>query len=218
MGLAAASLTLTLAACSAEASATGARSASPGTTGVPSTPATSAAAPASGPSTAAYLPEVPAKPAVVAADVADKAHAVDFVVAWFQGLNRAFATGDADVLRESTGLGCFTCQNWVIEIQDLSDGGLTRRGGQVELGTVVYRGRQGENFLFRASLTRRAGALVDASGATVGTLPESGQQVVDLMVGVSTSSVTGNKSWTMRSVAEPPPDNGQLPVAPAPTP
>lgn len=157
---------------------------------------------------ASYTPPSRA-PEVVPASTVDLDAATTFVITWFETLNYGFATGDADPLRTSTGLGCFTCANWITEIQSQADQDVRRVGGSVHVVdmasvAVAPGGRSGEpeDFVFRARLSRDAGALVAADGTRT-PLDASQGEVVDLTVGLSTSSLTGETSWTMKSIAAP---------------
>jgi hypothetical protein len=141
-------------------------------------------------------------PATVSATSVDKDHAVDFLLTWVDVLNYGFATGDADPLRHSTAMGCYTCANWIIDVQTQRDQQLTRDGGRVRIDSAVFRGTAEGLFFFRASLTQDAGRLSDDRGQVV-PIPASGPEVVDLAVGISTSSITGAKSWTMKSIEAP---------------
>ncbi|MGW5240179.1 DUF6318 family protein [Monashia sp. NPDC004114] len=141
-------------------------------------------------------------PATVSTTSVDKDRAVDFLLTWVDVLNYGFATGDADPLRRSTAMGCYTCANWIIDVQTQRDKQLTRDGGRVRIDSAVFRGTTDGLFFFRASLTQDAGSLSDGRGKIV-PIPASGPEVVDLAVGISTSSVTGAKSWTMKSIEAP---------------
>lgn len=154
----------------------------------------------------AYLPPSTAPDAVPVATV-DLDTATTFVVAWFETLNYGLATGDADPLREMTGLGCFTCANWIIEIQTQADGGARREGGSVHVVDMARvaaaaPGGQPEDFTFRARLTRDAGELIAPDGTRT-PLDASQGEVVDLTVGLSTSTLTGETFWTMKSITAP---------------
>ncbi|GAB3056374.1 hypothetical protein GCM10027053_17060 [Intrasporangium mesophilum] len=127
---------------------------------------------------------------------------MDFLLTWVDVLNYGFATGDADPLRRSTAMGCYTCANWIIDVQTQRDKQLVRDGGRVRIDSAVFRGTTDGLFFFRASMTQDAGSLSDGRGKIV-PIPASGPEVVDLAVGISTSSITGAKSWTMKSIEAP---------------
>lgn len=132
----------------------------------------------------------------------DRTVAGIFVLAWFETLNYGFATGDADPLRASVGLGCFTCANWIIEVQTQADEGLAREGGYVHVRDLVYLGPEGDDFLFRARLDRDPGTLTTADGSQTALAAGSGE-VVDLRVGVVTSSLTDSSAWSMKAITAP---------------
>ena len=128
-------------------------------------------------------------PTPVAVAVVDTDTAVDFVMAWFELLNYGFASGDADPLRQSTGLGCFTCANWIREVQGMADQNAERSSAFIHVDGMALIGQADENFSFRASLVQDAGTL--------------STEIVELTVGISTSSLSGARNWTMKSITPP---------------
>lgn len=142
-------------------------------------------------------------PPPVPVESPDETRAADFVLAWFETLNYGFATGDADPLRQAVTLGCFTCANWVIEVQTQADRDLDREGGYVHVRDLAYIGPTGEDFAFRAVLNRDPGALTAPDGTRTAVDASSGE-VVDLTVGLSSSSLTNTTSWAMKAVTAPP--------------
>ena len=128
-------------------------------------------------------------PSPVSVAVVDTDTAVDFVMTWFELLNYGFASGDADPLRRSTGLGCFTCANWIREVQTTADQNAERSSAFIHVDGMALIGQADQNFSFRASLVQDAGTL--------------STEIVELTVGISTSSLSGARSWAMKSIVPP---------------
>jgi hypothetical protein len=144
-----------------------------------------------------------APPNEVPVGSADLDAATDFVLAWFQALNYGLATGDADPLRRTTSLACFTCAAWVTQVQQQHDAGEHRDGGLVSLGGAAAVGMVGEDFVLRASIQQQPGT-VSGGNASVRPVPAAGSvEVVDLRVGVSTASMDGKPRWTMKAITPP---------------
>ena len=158
---------------------------------------------------ATYQPPATAPPPLPVATI-DKTQAGIFVLVWVETLNYGYAHNDADPLRRSITLGCFTCANWVIDVQTHKNKGITQTGGAVHVRQLAYLGPTGTDFLFRALLDRDPGTTTTKSGVASPVVGSTGQ-VVDLQVGVTTSSLTNNNAWTMKSITTPP-------SAPAPSP
>lgn len=156
-------------------------------------PSVPAPPPYEAPSTAPSLP---------ATNVEDVDRARDFVLAYVETLNYGYATGDADPLRKVTSLSCFTCQQWIIEIATLEEEGLTREGGSVLVSTI---GTVGETttggFQFRVVLDRLPGEVTDGEGDSIAF--DASTEIVDVAVGVQTSGITGDTTWTMSTVQAP---------------
>jgi len=154
----------------------------------------------------------PAAPAYVAPSVAPSLPATDidtseqgreFVLAYFETLNYGYATGDADPLRAVTSLSCFTCQQWIIEIATLQEEGLTREGGSLLVSTIGTVGQAvGGGYQFRVELDRLPGQVTDASGENTLEFGAS-TEFVDITVGLQTSGLTGETTWTTSSVTAP---------------
>ena len=133
----------------------------------------------------------------------DKTKAAIFVLVWFETLDYSYASGDADPLRQTIALGCFTCANWIIEAQTQADKKLTRVGGYVHVRDLAYIGpAKGGDYRFRAVLNRDPGVLTSPDGTKTAIASSSGE-MVDLLVGLKTSSLTGTTSWLMKSVTTP---------------
>lgn len=136
-------------------------------------------------------------------DSPNKTTAGIFVLVWFETLNYGYATGDADPLRKTATLGCFTCVNWIKEVQTQADQRMRRTGGFVHVRDLAFTGSEGKDFRFRAALDRDAGVLTAPDGSTEPVVPGAGE-VVDLRVGIATSHLTtASKLWVMQSVAAP---------------
>jgi hypothetical protein len=148
-----------------------------------------------------YVPPTRA-PAPVPVDSPDKTTAGIFVLVWFETLDYGYASGDADPLRRSVGLGCFTCANWIIEVQAQANKKLTRAGGYVHVRDLAYVDRVEDDYRFRAVLDREPG-VVAAPDGTRSAVTQSSGEVVELRVGLSTSTLSGRKSWTMKSITSP---------------
>jgi hypothetical protein len=124
------------------------------------------------------------------------------VLVWFETLNYGYASGDADPLRNSVGMGCFTCANWIIEVQKQANDKLTRAGGYVHVRDLAYVGRVADDYTLRARLDRDPGVVTATDGTSKPVAQGSGE-VVELRVGLSSSSLTGRKAWTMKSITSP---------------
>lgn len=148
-----------------------------------------------------YSPPTVAPPPVSASSP-DTTRAAIFALAWFETLNYGFATGDADPLRQSISLGCFTCANWVIEVQTQADRNLRREGGHVHVRDLVFVGPSGDDFVFRAVLNRDGGELIAPDGGRTAVVESTGEEV-DLSVGLSSSSLTGTTAWSMKGITAP---------------
>jgi hypothetical protein len=133
---------------------------------------------------------------------ADKATAGVFVLVWFETLDYGYATGDADPLRRTVTLGCFTCANWIIDVQTEAAQHLARQGGYVHVRQLVYVGPDRGDHVFRAVLDRDPGLLTAPDGTQTPVSASSGE-VVELRVGLTTSALTGKTTWTMKSVTAP---------------
>lgn len=144
-----------------------------------------------------------APPAEVPAAPSDLAAATDFVLAWFQALNYGLATGDADPLRSTTSLACFTCAGWVTQIQQQHDAGERRDGGLLALGGAAAVGMIGDDFVLRVSIQQQPGTIADGSGPARPVPAAGSTEVVDLQVGVSTASLDGTPRWRMKSITPP---------------
>ncbi len=141
-------------------------------------------------------------PAPLPVATVDKTQAGIFILVWVETLNYGYAQNDADPLRKSISLGCFTCANWVIDVQTHKNDGVTQTGGAVHVRQLVYLGPANADFRFRALLDRDPGVSTGKDGTTTPVIGSTGQ-VVDLQVGVSTSGLTGKKSWTIKSITAP---------------
>jgi hypothetical protein len=162
----------------------------------------SSSAGATAPARATYRPPVTAPPTVPASD-RDQTTAGVFVLAWFETLNYGLATGDADPLREAVGLGCFTCANWIIEVQRQADLDLTRAGGFVHVRDLVLVAEQEDGtYTFRATLDRDPGTLTAPDGTTA-PVDEGRGEVVDVVVGTTTSTLVDRTAWVVRSITAP---------------
>ena len=148
-----------------------------------------------------YTPPTTA-PASVPVTPHTKTTAGVFVLVWFESLNYGFASGDANPLRQSTGLGCFTCANWITEIQNQADEKLTHEGGFVHVRDLAYVGPVDDDFLLRAVLDRDPGVVTAPDGTTTPVTAGSGE-VVELRVGVSTSTLSKKSFWTVKSLTTP---------------
>lgn len=144
-----------------------------------------------------------AAPAEVPAAPADLAAATDFVLAYVKALNYGLATGDADPLRRTTSLACFTCAGWVTQIQQQHDAGEHRDGGLLALGGAAAVGMVGDDFVLRASIQQQPGTISGGSGPARPVPAAGSTEVVDLQVGVSTASLDGRPRWTMKSITPP---------------
>jgi hypothetical protein len=162
----------------------------------PSTKAPSPSATAS-----AYRPPTKA-PGAVPVNAPDKTTAAIFVLVWFETLDYGYASGDADPLRRTVTLGCFTCANWIIEVQTQATNHLVRTGGYVHVRQLVYVGPDKDDYVFRAVLDREPGVLVAPDGIETPVSASSGE-VVELRVGLTTSALTRKTTWTMKSVTTP---------------
>lgn len=152
-------------------------------------------------STASYSPPTEPPPPVPV-ESPDKTRAGIFVLAWFETLNYGYAADDADPLRQATGLGCFTCMNWIVEVQTQADRDLDREAGFVHVRDLVYLGPAEENYLFRAALDRDPGVLTAPDGTQTAVDAGAGE-VVDVTVGISSSSLTETSNWTMKAITAP---------------
>jgi Family of unknown function (DUF6318) len=132
----------------------------------------------------------------------DKTKAGIFVLVWFETLNYGYATGDADPLRKAVGLGCFTCANWIIEVQTGANKKMTRTGGFVHVRDLAYVDRVEDDYRFRAVLDRDPGVVTAPDGTPTAVTRGSGE-VVELRVGISTSTLSGRRFWTMKSITAP---------------
>jgi hypothetical protein len=132
----------------------------------------------------------------------DKTTAGIFVLVWFETLDYGYASGDADPLRKAVGLGCFTCANWIIEVQTQANKKMTRTGGYVHVRDLVYVDRVEDDYRFRAVLDRDPGVVTAPDGTRTAVTQGSGE-VVELRVGLSTSTLSGRKFWTMKSITSP---------------
>ena len=148
-----------------------------------------------------YQPPVTA-PRPLPVDKVDDTQAGIFVLVWVVTLNYGYAHNDADPLRASISLGCFTCSNWVIDIQNRKNDGTSQTGGGIHIRQLVLLGASGGNFQFRALLDRDPGETTGQDG-TNNPVPGSTGQIVDMTVGPTTSSLSGKSSWTMKSITEP---------------
>jgi len=105
------------------------------------------------------------------------------VAVFFDLLNYSYATPDAAPLRDFTDPMCFTCQRWVIEVQNMMGGGARNEGGNVIIDTAELVGgtpgdaQSAPEYSFAVSLFREAGEQVSAS-APPQTLPEGAQNVI----------------------------------------
>jgi hypothetical protein len=157
--------------------------------------------PTESPTAERYTPPKQA-PARVPVGAPDKTKAGIFVLVWFETLDYAYASGDADPLRKTIALGCFPCANWVIEVQTQADKDVTREGGYVHVRDLAYLGQEKDDYRFRAVLNRDPGELTAPDGTRVPIVGSSGE-MVDLLVGLKTSSLTGTTSWLMKAVTSP---------------
>jgi hypothetical protein len=121
---------------------------------------------------------------------------------WFETLDYGYASGEADPLRRTVTLGCFTCANWIIEVQSQATKHLDRTGGYVHVRQLVFIESDKEDYVFRAVLDRDPGVLAAPDGTLTPVSASSGEQV-ELRVGVTESALTGKTTWTMRSVSTP---------------
>lgn len=141
-------------------------------------------------------------PSLPATDVDTAEQGREFVLAYVETLNYGYATGDADPLRAVTSLSCFTCQQWIIEIASLEQEGLTREGGSLLVSTIGTVGETAGRYQYRVVLDRLPGQVTDASGDNTLTF-EPSTEIVDVSVGLETSGITGETTWTTTSVAAP---------------
>lgn len=164
----------------------------------------SSAAPTESSSTdpvAAYAPPTGA-PEPVPAEKVDQTTAGIFVLVWFETLNYAFVSGDADPLRQSVGLGCFSCTNWISQVQTHSDLSQTQTGGFIHVRDLALVGPVQKDFLFRTVLDQDPG-VVQAKNGTQKPIPQGRGEVVEIRVGISTSSISGRSMWTVKSLTAP---------------
>jgi hypothetical protein len=159
------------------------------------------------PSTSASSPSTEVAPSVaptaVPVGAADLDAATDFVLAWFQTLNYGLSTGDADPLRRTTSLGCFTCAQWITQVQQQHDDGGTRTGGLVTLRDAALAGMIGDDYVIRASLQQQPGQVSTGTGSPRPVPAAGSTEIVDLQVGVSTASFDGQPRWTMKAITPP---------------
>jgi Family of unknown function (DUF6318) len=148
-----------------------------------------------------YTPPTKA-PGVVPIKPPDKTTAGIFVLVWFETLDYGYATGDADPLRQSVTLGCFTCANWIIEVQTQANKHLERTGGYIHVRQLVFVESDKGDYVFRAVLDRDPGVLAAPDGKLTPISPSSGEPV-ELRVGLTKSALTNKTTWTMKSVATP---------------
>lgn len=144
----------------------------------------------------------PTAPAAVPVGNGDLEGATDFVIAWFDTLNYGFSSGDADPLRRTTSLGCFTCVGWISEIQQQHDRAAHREGGLVVLRDAALAGMVGKDYVIRASLQQQPGR-VTGTGAPRAVPAAGSIEIVDLQVGISTTSLDGKPRWAMKSITPP---------------
>lgn len=171
----------------------------------PSGAAASAAAPSGGASVVAPPPYEPPSvaPSLPATDVDTVEQSREFVLTYFETLNYGYATGESDPLAAITSLSCFTCQQWIIEIATLEEEGLTRVGGSLLVSTIGTVGQTTNgDYQFRVVLDRLPGEITDATGENTRTF-EASTEIIDVAVGLETSGITGNTTWTMSSVTPP---------------
>ena len=188
--------------------------------------ASSAAAPPSGRTTKAATSAAPSPvaastyqapataPTALPVTTVDETQAGIFILVWVETLNYGYAHSDANPLRQSISLGCFTCANWVIDVQTHENNGITQVGGAVHVRQLVFLGPAGDGFSFRALLDRDPGATTAKNGTTTAIIGSTGE-VVDLRVTVTTSSLTKKKAWTMTSITAPQEPAGS--AAPSPS-
>jgi hypothetical protein len=163
--------------------------------------ATAASAKSPSPSATPYSP--PTKtPGIVPIKPPDKTTAGIFVLVWFETLDYGYASGDADPLRQTVTLGCFTCANWIIEVQTQANKHLERTGGYLHVRQLVFVESVKGDYVFRAVLDRDPGVLAAPDGKLTPISPSSGEQV-ELRVGLTKSEITGKTTWTMKSVTTP---------------
>jgi hypothetical protein len=148
-----------------------------------------------------YTPPTKA-PGVVPIKPPDKTTAGIFVLVWFETLDYGYASGDAGPLRQAVTLGCFTCANWIIEVQGQADKHLQRTGGYVHVRQLVFVESDKGDYVFRAVLDRDPGVLAAPDGKLTPISPSSGEPV-ELRIGLTKSELTGKTTWTMRSVTTP---------------
>jgi hypothetical protein len=154
-------------------------------------------------STTTGPPAPTAAPAEVPVGNGDLDTATDFVLAWFQTLNYGLSSGDADPLRGTTSLGCFTCAAWIAQVQEQHDRREHRVAGLVDLRDAAVAGMVGKDYVIRASLQQQPGRIENGRGATQ-TVPAAGTvEIVDLQVGVTTASLDGRPRWTMKAITPP---------------
>jgi hypothetical protein len=165
--------------------------------------ATATATKASSPSATAspYNPPTQA-PEAVPVSSPDKTTAGIFVLVWFETLDYGYASGDADPLRRTVTLGCFTCANWIIEVQTQATEHLVRKGGYVHVRQLVFVESDKGDYVFRAVLGRDPGVLAAPDGKLTPISPSSGEQI-ELRAGLTKSEITGKTTWTMKSVTTP---------------
>jgi hypothetical protein len=162
------------------------------------------AAPASSATASPSAPVAPSvAPNAVPVGAADLDAATDFVLAWFQTLNYGLASGDADPLRQTTSLGCFTCAGWITQVQEQHDRAEHREGGLVTLRDAALAGMVGQDYVIRASLQQQPGQIDNGLGASRA-VPAAGTiEIVDLQVGVTTASLDGQARWAMKAITPP---------------
>jgi hypothetical protein len=148
-----------------------------------------------------YTPPARA-PGAVPTTSPDKTTAGTFVLVWFETLNYGYRAGDADPLRQTVTLGCFTCVNWILEVQNQADKHLKRTGGYVHVRELLFDKTDKGDYIFRAALDRDPGVLAAPDGTETPISASSGE-VVELRVGLTKSGLTGKTSWTMKSVTTP---------------
>lgn len=181
------------------------QSAAPGPTAEPSAPGPSYAVPSSWPSTEADYP--------ADAKGTDADSALYALGVYLDMVNYAYATPDAQPLREFSDPACGTCQRWIIETQQNADAGIRQVGGNVILQDVVLvdgtpgGGTEQPRFVFDTTLLREAGQRVGPDGV-IEELPEGVQKVSIAMayVPATFSEVLGREvfaRWVVSAVDEP---------------
>jgi hypothetical protein len=154
------------------------------------------------PTTRPYTPPTAAPAAMPVTAPRNKTTAGIFVLVWFETLNYGYAAGDADPLRRMVTLGCFTCDNWIIDVQDEANKHLVRTGGFVHVRQLLYVDTDKGDYVFRAVLDRDPGVLTAPDGSNSPVMASSGE-VVELRIGLTKSTITDKTSWAMKSVTTP---------------